>query len=472
MPTLFEKIWRDHVIRELGDGYCLLHVDRHLLHDLNGPAGLRDVRKRGLAVRRPDLTFATPDHCVSTLPGRTHATNAEAARALPALRAGCDDAGIRLFDLDAPEQGIVHVIGPELGLTLPGTLVVCGDSHTCTHGGLGAMAWGIGASEVAHVLATQAIIEQRPRTLRVWFDGVPPPHVSPKDMILALIAHLGADGGTGFAVEYAGEAVARLSVEGRMTLCNLSIELGARIGMVAPDDATFAFLEHAPHAPKGERWHDAVVYWRTLASDADARFDAEVHIDTRMLAPQVSWGTSPAHTIAVDERIPHPDAAPDAQTAAAWRAALAYMGLEPGLPLAGTPVQRVFIGSCSNSRLSDLIAAASIAKGRQVAPGVEAWVVPGSRKVMRDAEAMGLDDVFRRAGFAWREPGCSMCVASNGETVAPGDRCVSTSNRNFVGRQGPGARTHLASPAMAAAAAVTGMITDVRTLGVPAGRSR
>ena len=467
MPTLFEKIWRDHVVRELGDGYCLLHVDRHLLHDLNGPAGLRDVRKRGLSVRRPDLTFATPDHCVSTLPGRTHATNPEAARALPALRAGCDDAGIRLFDLDAPEQGIVHVIGPELGLTLPGTLVVCGDSHTCTHGGLGAMAWGIGASEVAHVLATQAIIEQRPRTMRVWFDGVPPQHVSPKDMILALIARIGAAGGTGHAVEYAGQAVEGLGVEGRMTLCNLSIELGARIGMVAPDDATYAFLEHAPHAPKGERWHDAVMYWRTLASDADARFDAEVHLDTRTLAPQVSWGTSPAHTIAIDAPIPDPDAAPDAETRTAWRVALAYMGLEPGTSLAGTPVQRVFIGSCSNSRLSDLIAAASIAKGRHVAPGVEAWVVPGSRKVMRDAEAMGLDEVFRRAGFAWREPGCSMCVASNGETVAPGDRCVSTSNRNFVGRQGPGARTHLASPATAAAAAVTGVITDVRTLGIP-----
>lgn len=470
MPTLFEKIWRDHVIRELGDGYCLLHVDRHLLHDLNGPTGLRDLRKRALGVRRPDLTFATPDHCVSTLPGRTHETNAEAWRSLPALRAGCNDAGIRLFDLDAPEQGIVHVIGPELGLTLPGTLIVCGDSHTCTHGGLGAMAWGIGASEVAHVLATQAIIEQRPRTMRVWFDGVPPAHVAPKDMILALIARLGASGGTGFAIEYAGEAVERLSVEGRMTLCNLSIELGARIGMVAPDDATYVFLEHTAFAPEGDRWHDAVMYWRTLSSDADAHFDVELHLDTRTLAPQVSWGTSPAHTIAIDAPTPDPRDAPDAETGAAWRAALEYMGLQPGVPLAGTPVQRVFIGSCSNSRLSDLIAAASIAKGRHVAAGVEAWVVPGSRKVLRDAEAMGLDEVFRRAGFQWREPGCSMCVASNGETVAPGERCVSTSNRNFVGRQGPGARTHLASPAMAAAAAVTGVIIDVRTLGIP-GRS-
>ena len=467
MPTLFEKVWRDHLIADLGAGFGLLHVDRHLLHDLSGPAGLRAITQRGLPVRRPDLTFATPDHCVSTVPGRTDASSRQGARNVPALRADCTAAGIRLFDINDAEQGIAHVIGPELGLTLPGTLIVCGDSHTCTHGGLGAMAWGIGTSEVAHVLATQTIIERRPRTMQVEFTGTPGPGVTPKDMILALIAQVGAAGGNGHAAEYTGAAVTALDVEGRVTLCNLSIELGARIGMVAPDQTTIDYLQRTPGAPKGDRWRAALSWWQTLHSDADAQFDRRVTLATDHLAPQISWGTSPAHTIAIDGRIPDPLSAPDADTRGAWRAALDYMDLQPGATLLGTPVQHVFIGSCSNSRLTDLVAAAAVARGRKVAKGVRAWVVPGSQQVKREAQSLGLHDVFRDAGFEWREPGCSTCVAANGETVAAGERCVSTSNRNFVGRQGPGARTHLASPATAAAAAVTGVITDVRRLAAP-----
>jgi 3-isopropylmalate/(R)-2-methylmalate dehydratase large subunit len=462
--TLLAKIWDQHVIARMSEDTDLLHVDRHLLHDLGGSRGLLDIKSRGLTVHNPELTFATPDHAISTAPGRA-GTIKIGQELLAALRVETAASGIQMFDVDQPGQGIVHVIGPELGLSLPGCLIVCGDSHTCTHGGLGALAFGIGSSELAHVLATQALIQRRPKTMRVRFEGKLSFGVTAKDLILALIGHVGAAGGTSYAVEYAGSAVRDMPIEGRLTICNLSIELGAKMGMVAPDEKTFDFLRGRPYAPQGEMWQQALKAWRDLPSDADAVFDKEVVIDVEKIIPQVTWGISPEHVIGVDGRIPDPRAIDDPERRAAIETALDYMGLKPGAPIAGTPVDWVFIGSCTNSRLSDLRAAAEIARGRKVAPGVRAWVVPGSETVKREAIAEGLDKLFTEAGFEWREPGCSMCLAANGETVAPGQRSVSTSNRNFVGRQGPRARTHLASPASAAAAAIAGAIADVRTMG-------
>jgi 3-isopropylmalate/(R)-2-methylmalate dehydratase large subunit len=462
--TLVGKIWDAHVVTHLGDGLDLLFVDRHLLHDLSGPASLAQLARRGLRARNPDLTFATPDHAVSTEPGRREGSSAAAAKLVPALRQRCREQGIRLFDLDDPAQGIVHVVGPELGLTLPGITLLCGDSHTCTHGGIGALAWGIGTSELTHVLATQTIVEARPLDMRVRFEGQLSTGVEPKDLMLHLIARLGADGGNGFAVEYAGSTVRALAPEGRMTLCNLSIELGAKIGIVAPDEAVFDYLAGRPYAPCGATWDRALAAWRSLVSDEEATFARDVEIDAASVAPQVSWGTSPAQTIPVDGRVPDPDTAPDQAARNAIRDALTYMGLSPGQPLEGLAIDRVFIGSCANARLSDLEIAAATVVGRRVAKGVTAWVVPGSQAVRREAERRGLDRVFREAGFAWREPGCSLCLGSNGELAAPGERCVSTTNRNFRGRQGPGARTHLVGAGMAAAAAVTGAIMDVRRL--------
>jgi 3-isopropylmalate/(R)-2-methylmalate dehydratase large subunit len=380
------------------------------------------------------------------------------------LRSRSADHAIRFFDLGQDGHGIVHVMAPELGIVLPGVTLICGDSHTCTNGGMGALAFGVGSSELVHALATQTLRQRRPRTMRVRFDGITGPGVTPKDMVLHLIGRLGAAAGTGFAVEYAGEAVRTLPLEGRLTLCNLSIELGAKMGFIAPDDTTYDYLCGRRYAPQGAAFDAAVAHWRTLPSDDGAVFDREVVIDAAAIAPTVTWGTSPEHAIGVDGQIPDPADAPDAEHRDAWRAALDYMGLDAGRPIAGIPVDWVFVGSCTNSRITDLRAAAAIARGRHVAPGVTAWVVPGSEHVKREAEAEGLHRVFLDAGFAWREPGCSMCVAANGERVPPGKRSVSTSNRNFVGRQGPGARTHLASPAMAVAAAVTGAITDVRSL--------
>ncbi len=463
--TLFDKIWDEHVIADLGDGNALLHVDRHILHDLGGPRGLTDLASRGLQVHSPHLTFAVPDHAVSSAPGRGDDGTALSARMVPALRKLTKQAGIRLYDINDPEQGIVHIVGPEQGVTLPGTILCCGDSHTSTHGGLGSMAFGIGSTELVHVLATQTILQKRPMTLRTSFEGRLGAGVTPKDMILHLIGTIGAAGGDGYAVEYAGEAIRSLPIEGRLTICNMSIEMGAKVGLVAPDDLTFEYLHGRHEAPRGALWERAVAHWRTLPSDADAAFDREVSIDCATIAPQITWGTSPEHTIAVDAAIPDPGSAPDGSRRKAWAAALDYMGLEPGRPIAGTPVDRVFIGSCTNSRLSDLRAAAEIARGRRVADRTTAWVVPGSQGVKAQAEAEGLDQVFRDAGFEWREPGCSQCVAANGEVVPPGQRSVSTTNRNFVGRQGPRARTHLASPAMAAAAALEGAIADVRRYG-------
>jgi 3-isopropylmalate/(R)-2-methylmalate dehydratase large subunit len=462
--TLLSKIWDQHVIARISEDTDLLHVDRHLLHDLGGSRGLLDIKDRGLKVHNPELTFATPDHAISTARGRA-GTSKIGRELLTALRAETAASGIQMFDVDQPGQGIVHVIGPELGLSLPGCLIVCGDSHTCTHGGLGALAFGIGSSELSHVLATQALIQRRPKAMRVNFNGKLPLGVTAKDMILALIGHIGAAGGTGYAVEYAGSAIRDMPIEGRLTICNLSIELGAKMGMVAPDGKTFEFLCGRPYSPQGRMWEQALNAWRQLPSDVDAVFDKEVVIDVEKIIPQVTWGISPEHVIGVDGYIPDPRTIDDPARRAAIETALDYMGLKPGAPIAGTPVDWVFIGSCTNSRLSDLHAAAEVVRGRRVAPGVRAWVVPGSETVKREAIAEGLDKLFMEAGFEWREPGCSMCLAANGETVAPGQRSVSTSNRNFVGRQGPRARTHLASPASAAAAAIAGAIADVRTLG-------
>ncbi len=451
--TLFEKIWEAHVVADLGGGVHLLHVDRHLHHDLGGGKAHEEIRRRGLRVRNPELTFASPDHVVSTAPGRTGGAHDWANVLVDSLRRETQRAGIRLFDVGSEQQGIVHVIGPELGLTLPGTLVVCGDSHTCTNGALGAIGFGMGASEIVHVLATQTIMQKKPKMLHASFEGAPPRGVYAKDMMLALIGRVGASGGNGYAAEYAGPAVRALDMEGRMTLCNLSVELGAKIGMVAPDEATFAWLKGRQFAPSGALLEQALADWRTLASDPGARFDREVAFDCAALAPQITWGTSPEDVIGIDGAIP--DTKPEA---------LAYMGLRPGRPIAAIKVDRVFIGSCTNSRLSDLRVAADIARKGKVAPHVAAWVVPGSMGVKRAAEREGLHEVFRAAGFEWREPGCSMCVGANGELVEPEARCVSTSNRNFVGRQGPRARTHLASPATAAACALAGEICDVREL--------
>jgi 3-isopropylmalate/(R)-2-methylmalate dehydratase large subunit len=462
MNTYFDRVWDEHVVESLGGDEDLVWIDRHFTHDLSGPFSFRALEKRGLSVRRPDLTVAVVDHGVSTEPGRDEASTPASAKLLPLYRELTRAHGVPLYSIDDPRQGIVHVVGPELGLCQPGSLIVCGDSHTCTQGGVGAIAWGIGNTEVLQVLATQTLIVQRPQTLLVRIRGSAGPGVGAKDLALALIARHGADAGSGFAIEYAGEAVDALSVEGRLTLCNLSVEFGARIGFVPPDEKTLDWLEGRPAAPKGAAWDAAAAHWRGLRSGPDASWDAVLELDASSVEPQVSWGTSPAHTIGLGDTVPDPRSAPDEGTADSWRKALEYMGLEPGARLCGLPVQHVFIGSCTNSRLEDLERAAALVRGHKVAPGVRAWVVPGSREVARRAEAAGLHEVFVDAGFAWREPGCSMCMSMNGDTVPAGERCVSTSNRNFVGRQGAGARTHLASPETAAASAIAGCIADAR----------
>jgi 3-isopropylmalate/(R)-2-methylmalate dehydratase large subunit len=462
--TLFDKIWAQHVVMQRDDGQSLLYVDRHLVQDGSAPA-FQMLRQRGLPVRRPDLAFATPDHYVPTASrDLARIADPEKRAMAQALADDCAASGIRFFGLDDARQGIVHVVGPEQGLSLPGMLIVCGDSHTSTHGALGALAFGIGASEVAHVLATQTLWQRKPRTLRVSVDGRLGDGVTAKDLILAIIGRIGAAGATGHVVEYAGEAIRALSMEARMTVCNMSIEAGARAGMIAPDDTTFAWLAGRPQAPKGADWDAALARWRQLRGDEGAAFDREIALHAGEIAPMVTWGTSPEDVLPISGRVPDPAQAGDADRRAAMQGALAYMGLAPGERLEDIAVQRVFIGSCTNGRIEDLRSAAAVARGRRVAEGVEAWVVPGSGLVKQQAEDEGLDAVFRAAGFQWRHAGCSMCLGTNGDQVAPGQRCASTSNRNFVGRQGPGARTHLMSPAMAAAAAVTGRLTDVRGL--------
>ncbi len=465
---MFDKIWSAHEVAVLPGGVSLLYVDRHLIHDLEAGPDLARLARADRRVRRPDLTFATPDHAVASEPGRVTDTNAAGGRLLREMRRRCAEAGIRLFDIGHSGQGIVHVIGPELGMTHPGMLIVCADSHTCTHGGLGALAFGVGTSEATHVLATQTIRQKRPRTMTVRFDGRRSAGVTAKDMVMHAIGRLGVAAGRGCAVEWAGTAVAALTVEERLTLCNMSIEMGAKIGMIAPDDTTYDYLAGRPMAPTGELFDRAVDAWRMLPSDADATFDFEHCLDANDIAPQITWGTNPGQVVAIDGRVPDPAAEHDPARRQAMDAALQYMGLRPGQAMEGLAIDWVFIGSCANSRISDLREAAAIVSGRRVAAGVRAWVVPGSVDVKRAAEAEGLDEVFIAAGFDWREPGCSMCLAANGDVVGPGRRSVSTSNRNFVGRQGPGARTHLASPALAAAAAVSGFITDVRRLRRPA----
>ncbi|WP_018261787.1 3-isopropylmalate dehydratase large subunit [Methylobacterium sp. WSM2598] len=462
--TLFDKVWDAHVMAARPDGQALLAIDRHLLHEGSFHAfGMID--HAGRAVRRPDLTFAIADHYVPSRGRDRPIPDPEIAAMVSGLAENAARHGIRHFGLDDPGQGIVHVLAPEQGLTLPGLTIVCGDSHTSTHGAFGALGFGIGATEVAHVLATQALWQRRPKTLRVTIDGTLGAHVTAKDVILAIIGRIGAGGAVGHVLEYAGSAIRALSMEGRLTICNMSIEAGARAGMVAPDDTTFAFLDGRPFAPKGETFARAVAAWRRLPSDPGARFDREECLEAGAIAPTVTWGTSPETAVPVTGTVPDPAAESDLGRAGQMRAMLDYMALAPGTPLEAVTIDRVFIGSCTNARIEDLRAAASVLRGRRAAvPGL---VVPGSGPVRRQAEAEGLDAVFREAGLEWGEPGCSMCVGINGDLVPPGERCASTTNRNFPGRQGPNARTHLMSPAMAAAAALTGRLTDVRRLGAP-----
>ena len=460
--TLFDKVWDSHVVEELPGGWVLLHIDRVLLHDLSGTASLNALQARGAKVHNPELAFATPDHAVSSEPGRTAMSYAPGGRLWTSLKARTTEAGIRLFDIGERGHGIVHVMSPELGLVQPGLTMICGDSHTCTNGALGALAFGVGSSELAHALATQTLRLRRPRTLRITYRGRRAPGVTAKDVILHTIGVLGAGAGAGYAVEYAGPVIEAMTMEERMTVCNLSIEMGARIGMIAPDERCAHYLRGRPYAPDAAHWSAAEAYWRTLRSDAEAAFDREEAIDVSSIKPTLTWGTSPEHAMSIDGKVPDPAGCQDADVQTAWRLALDYMGLTAGAPIAGTPIDRVFIGSCSNARLSDLVEAADIVRGQHVAPHVSAWVVAGSEEVKRAAEAIGLDRVFLDAGFEWREPGCSMCVAANGEIAGPQERVMSTSNRNFVGRQGPGVRTHLASPATVAASALAGVITAAR----------
>jgi 3-isopropylmalate/(R)-2-methylmalate dehydratase large subunit len=460
--TLLAKVWDAHVVRELEDGRSLLYIDRHLVHEVTSPQAFEGLRLAGRTVRRPDLTFATVDHNVPTSARHLPIADPLARQQVDTLRDNAVRFGVPLYDFDSGRQGIVHVIGPELGLTLPGTTIVCGDSHTSTHGAFGALAFGIGTSEVEQVLATQCLAQPRPKAMRVQCIGALSAGVTAKDVALALMGRLGVSGGTGYALELAGPLIESLSMEQRMTICNMSIEAGARSALVAPDRTTFAFLEGRPHAPKGAEWSAAVERWRELKSDPGAAFDAEITIDVSSLAPLVTWGTRPDMVEPVTGRVPDPKAAASVGDARAMERALAYMGLTPGTAIEGVPVDRVFIGSCTNARLEDLRAAASVAKGHKVNTRVRALVVPGSQKVKADAEREGLDRIFADAGFEWREPGCSMCLGMNDDTLGEGERCASTSNRNFEGRQGRGGRTHLVSPAMAAAAAISGHFTDVR----------
>ncbi len=454
--TLVDKVWEAHVVRSAEGEPDLLYIDLHLVHEVTSPQAFDGLRLAGRRVRRPELTVATADHNVPTTDVRAPVADPISRRQLEVLAANCAEFGIACYPMGHPDQGIVHVIGPELGLTQPGMTVVCGDSHTSTHGAFGALAFGIGTSEVEHVLATQTLPQSRPATMAVTIDGVLGAGVTAKDIVLAVIGRIGTGGGAGHVIEYRGEAIRSLSMEGRMTVCNMSIEGGARAGMVAPDDVTFAYLEGRRHAPRGRAWEAALDSWRSLPSDPGAVFDKEVALDAATLQPHVTWGTNPAQVVPIDGTVPDPDAfAQPAEREAAARA-LAYMGLTAGTPIREIPVDTVFIGSCTNSRLEDLRAAAAVLAGRRIRPGLRALVVPGSHRVKTEAEAEGLDAVFRAAGFDWREPGCSMCLAMNPDKLSAGERCASTSNRNFEGRQGRGGRTHLVSPAVAAATAVLG----------------
>jgi 3-isopropylmalate/(R)-2-methylmalate dehydratase large subunit len=460
---LLEKLWAAHLVCHQESQPALLYIDLHLIHEVTSPQAFEGLRLAGRKLRRPDLTFGTVDHNVPTTAAeRFHILDPIAAQQINTLRHNCAEFGVPLADVGSAEQGIVHVIGPELGLTLPGKTIVCGDSHTSTHGAFGALAFGIGTSEVEHVLATQTLRQNCPKSMLVHVSGTLPPGITAKDLALGIIHQIGTDGGTGHAIEYTGPAVRALSMEGRMTLCNMSIESGARSGMVAPDETTFAWLKGRAHAPKGNRWEKAVAYWHTLPSDPGAHFDCVVDFDASALQPWVTWGTSPGMSAPVTASAPRPEDGKDEIEKDAIARALEYMGIAPGELLTALAIDRVFVGSCTNGRLEDLRAAAKVLKGYKVSPTVQMMVVPGSEAVKKLAESEGLDRIFREAGAEWREPGCSMCLGMNPDILLPGQRCASTSNRNFEGRQGRGGRTHLVSPAMAAAAAVAGHFTDVR----------
>ncbi|AUY09179.1 3-isopropylmalate dehydratase large subunit [Aeromonas caviae] len=462
--TLYQKVFDAHVVREVEGETPLIYIDRHLVHEVTSPQAFDGLRAMNRQLRRPDLTWATMDHNVSTTTKDIAASGEMARIQMETLAANCKAFGVRLYDLNHKYQGIVHVMGPELGITLPGTTIVCGDSHTATHGAFGSLAFGIGTSEVEHVMATQTLKQGRAKTMRISVNGKLAAGISAKDVVLAIIGKVGHAGGTGYVVEFAGEAIEGLTMEGRMTVCNMAIELGAKAGMIAPDQTTIDYIRGKEFAPKGEALEQAIAYWLTLKSDEGAHFDAEVVLDAADIAPQVTWGTNPGQVIAVNEPIPAPESFADPVEQQSARKALAYMDLQPGQKLSDVAIDKVFIGSCTNSRIEDLRAAAAIARGRKVAAGVQALVVPGSEQVKAQAEAEGLDKIFIEAGFEWRLPGCSMCLAMNNDRLQPGERCASTSNRNFEGRQGRAGRTHLVSPAMAAAAAVTGRFADIRAL--------
>lgn len=462
MPTLFDKLWTAHLVREPEGQPALLYIDLHLVHEVTSPQAFAGLRAAGRHVRRPDLTVATVDHNVPTTDRSLPISDPIAAKQIETLRENCREFGVRLFDIGSAEQGIVHVIGPELGLTQPGMTIVCGDSHTSTHGAFGALAFGIGTSEVEHVLATQCLPQYKPRSMLIEIRGTLPEGVTAKDLALGIIGQIGTDGAGGYAIEYAGEAVRSLSMEGRMTLCNMSIEAGARAGMIAPDEITFDYLRRRRFAPEGSAWEEAVNSWRTLVTDEGAEFDRRVEIDAGLLEPHVTWGTSPGMVAPVSGCVPDPEAIGNEADRRATRRALDYMALVPRTPIEKIAIDRVFIGSCTNARIEDLRAAARVVRGYHVSAAVQAMVVPGSQAVKLTAQAEGIDSVFRDAGFEWREAGCSMCLGMNPDILQPGERCASTSNRNFEGRQGRGGRTHLVSPAMAAAAAVAGHFTDVR----------
>jgi len=462
--TLFDKIWDSHLVRRDDDGTCLIYIDRHLVHEVTSPQAFEGLRMHGRGVRRPESCLAVADHNVPTT-DRTKGIDDEESRIqVETLIANCAEFDIPYVEIEDVRQGIVHIIGPEQGFTLPGTTIVCGDSHTSTHGAFGALAFGIGTSEVEHVLATQTLVQKSAHNMRITVEGERPLGVTAKDLILAIIGEIGTAGGTGHVIEYAGEAIHALSMEGRMTVCNMSIEAGARAGLIAPDETTYAFLKGRPMAPKAGNWEQAVAYWSTLPSDPGAHYEKEVVLPASEIEPQVTWGTSPEDVVPVTGRVPDPSGAPDDHKRMAMERALEYMALSAGTPMAEISIDRVFIGSCTNGRIEDLREAAAVAKGRRVAEHVHAMIVPGSGLVKHQAEEEGLDRIFTEAGFDWREPGCSMCLAMNADRLEPGERCASTSNRNFEGRQGRGGRTHLMSPAMAAAAAIAGRIADVRDL--------
>jgi 3-isopropylmalate/(R)-2-methylmalate dehydratase large subunit len=462
--TLYDKIWDDHVVDAQPDGTTLIYIDRHLVHEVTSPQAFEGLRLTGRKVRSPERTLLVVDHNVPTTDRSQPITDPESKAQIEYLADNAKYFGLEYYDEHDVRQGVVHIIGPEQGFTLPGTTIVCGDSHTATHGAFGALAHGIGTSEVEHVLATQTLIQQKSKNMRVTVNGKIPAGVTAKDIVLAIIGQIGTAGGTSCVIEYAGEAIESLSMEGRMTVCNMSIEAGARAGIIAPDEKTFEYLKGRPKAPKGAHWDQAVAYWRTLKTDPGAHFDHEVVLDASALPPLVTWGTSPENVITIDGVVPKVEDGATEQKRASIKRALDYMGLEGGEKIADIAIQRAFIGSCTNGRIEDLRAAAAVAQGRKVHPGVSAMVVPGSGLVKEQAEAEGLDKIFIEAGFEWREPGCSMCLAMNPDKLAPGERCASTSNRNFEGRQGFRGRTHLVSPAMAAAAAIAGKFVDVRSL--------